>query len=350
MAGVNTKLDHAAAAHDIAKRLNLSSGNSIDAEKVRWLPQATKVAILRDLLKIRYGKDFDPMRMSDISCLVCGLTEDGTIIWASPSEIESGDWPGVSLYHNHVTGVYTNPTTAQDESKPPPLVELSERGSSGSPQTPSTPVVSEEVEASQTFHHSSSSTKPASPEERISARGTDSVPVTSDGSVTGTEASPAHTATPEDGTSDHTSPQATPQVNGPAGSTGSHPDPVMSEDVKAASLATQASQQTNSPTVSVSLNRSETSATSLRILGADNLPNVRHVGTQRPYCKWEIVNSQGVRVAFGRTERDGNNSSSPRWNQPFHIPLTDDQVARSDFKLLVIVKTPTLFIRYVLNH
>jgi hypothetical protein len=344
LTGVSAELDRAAAIHEIAKRLNLSSGSSVDAEKIHSLHPDTTVAILCDLLKIRYGDDFDPMRMSDISCLECARTKDGVFIWVSRSEIDSKKWPDVSLCHDHVTGVYDSETTAQDESKLSPQVELPERGSSDSSESPSAPVASEESEASQTFHHSSSSTKTMSPEKHIGNLSAESSPIVCDNN---TEASPAHTANPENDISDHPSPQTAPQASGSAGSTEPRPELAPSDEAGAASLATQASQYPVSPTVSVSLNRSKSS---LCILGADNLPKVRYVGTQRPYCEWEIVTLQGVRVAFGRTERDDKSSSSPKWNQSFPVPLTSDQVARLDYKIRFVVKTPTLFVQYGLNR
>lgn len=85
----------------------------------------------------------------------------------------------------------------------------------------------------------------------------------------------------------------------------------------------------------------------LCILGAQGLPNVRRVGTQRPFCEWALVDLSGRTVTSGRTGSDDSNPASPDWSkQLFLVPLPSDRATRKDFALRFDIRTRSTMRKY----
>ncbi|TMW58615.1 hypothetical protein Poli38472_010174 [Pythium oligandrum] len=60
----------------------------------------------------------------------------------------------------------------------------------------------------------------------------------------------------------------------------------------------------------------------VRLMGVQNLPNIRLIGKQSPYCKWRLINMRGENVASGRTAPHSGGGSNPKWSeQTFMVEL-----------------------------
>jgi hypothetical protein len=131
--GVNSQLDRAVAVHSLIQDLNLSSHGSAAMETNRSLSPDETVLLLRELLTV-FDEKFEPLRMSKLSGLECGIVwATGENIWAHRSEIEVHH-PDIRFRHDYVadnSSPSPSPTESQhvptptSTSKSPPAVPAS---------------------------------------------------------------------------------------------------------------------------------------------------------------------------------------------------------------------------------
>jgi hypothetical protein len=81
----------------------------------------------------------------------------------------------------------------------------------------------------------------------------------------------------------------------------------------------------------------------LEILGAQDLPSVRKLGVQSPYCKWKITDPTGQELASGRTHKHNRGGRSADWSGHASVIRTGPTIKTlAGCKFCAVVKTATV--------
>lgn len=223
-AGID-RVDKSMEAHSLVEGLQLSGTQGSQCmDNVRTLSPDETVALLRGLLLLN-DPSFDPLRMSELSGLQCGIVREctehmeiGEHLWAHRDEILQRS--EIQLRHDYV-------------------------------KTPNMPTVSGP---------------------------NDATPV-------------AELTIPPHRAKQNADEAALPPLDS------STPTPVTASDT-------------------------QTTTTTMRIVGVDNLRRVSLIGTQSPYCKWRLLGNDGQELASGRTQKHVGGGRNPKWGgQAFEIKL-----------------------------
>ncbi|TMW58626.1 hypothetical protein Poli38472_010185 [Pythium oligandrum] len=226
---IGTELQTATELHNMVEGMEFLSIGSVNMENDRTLSPDGTIVLLRELLTA-YDRNFDPLKMSTVSGLECGiLIGTGEHVWAHRSEILLRD--DIVLRHDYRRTSFGSNSMSSDEP-----VEFAEPAEVSEPV-----IIYEKVEDS-----------------------------------------------PED-----------------------------------------------EPTVIC-----DGTTISLRIMGVENLLNIRHIGKQSPYCKWKLVSPNGRVIASSRTLHDVGGGTDPSWKgQTFLFDLPDGIASLENTILVFRVKT-----------
>ncbi|TMW58627.1 hypothetical protein Poli38472_010186 [Pythium oligandrum] len=294
--GIASEFDTAAELHSLIEGIDLSSTGAVKMESARTLSPDGTIVLLRELLTA-YDSNFDPLKVSTICDLECAIiVATGEHIWAHRSEIEGRT--DIIFRHDYNGGNAESASMSSADSLLAPV---------------SRPVVAADTQPAETAQHQLEIPEPQ--------QGSESKPIVAQSS-----------------NADLSSLQITSRDQ-------VHQQSQLDEQKSLAKTCISLDQVSEKSASSPHSGRSSVvvgggPTVTLRIMGVQDLMNVRLVGTQSPYCKWKLMTDKGEIIDCGRTFPHESGGTNPIWkSQTFMVDIPGGLISLDDCTLVFRVKT-----------